>query len=125
MHVVAGPAGVAQAAGHERVDDHRIADGDVVDGGAHRVDPARVLVAERVRERDARLLPPLTLDDVEVGPAEPGPADADDDIEGVGQLGFGDVLDSGILAIAVQADGLHLSPPPRCAGLCAGCGPVG
>ena len=114
VHVVAGPAGLAEAARDERVDDHRIADGHMVDGGADGLDPAGVLVAERVRECDAGLLPPLTLDDVEVGPAEAGPADADDDVEGMSQLGFGDFLHFGIFAIAVQADGLHRSLPTRC-----------
>ena len=52
VHVVADPAGPAEAAGDERVHDHRVADFDVGHAGADLVDPAGVLVAGRVWQHD-------------------------------------------------------------------------
>jgi hypothetical protein len=59
VHVVTRPAGVAQAAGGGRVQDHRVADGDVGHRGADLVHPAGVLVAEDVRQRGAHPAVPL------------------------------------------------------------------
>ena len=50
---------------------------------------------------------PLALEDVQVGPADPGAADLDDDVEGTLELRFGDVVDRGVGVVLVHADGLH------------------
>ena len=107
VHVVAGAARVAQPAGRRRVQDHGVADGDVGDAVADRLDPAGVLVAEDVGQRRAHPLVPLTEDDVQVGAADAGPADLDDHVERPGDLGLGHVVDDGLLVVAVEADGLH------------------
>jgi hypothetical protein len=107
MHVVAGAAVPTEAARDQRVNDDGIADRDVLDGRAHRVYPAGVLVAEDVGEPDMALVLPLAFDDVEVGPAQPGPADAHDDIERPGDFGLGHFLDRRPLAVRMQADSLH------------------
>jgi hypothetical protein len=101
VHVVAGPAWQAEAAGHQRVHDHRIAHRYVVDGRAHFLHPSGVFVAQRVREGDTRLFLPLTFDNVEVGSAQAGATDADDDVERVSHRRFGDLLHLRVLAIAV------------------------
>ena len=62
VHVVAGAARAAQPAGDQGVQDDRVADRDVGDRGADLLDPAGVLVTERVGQLDAGLLGPLTLD---------------------------------------------------------------
>ena len=107
VHVVAGAAGAAQAAGDQRVDDHGVADLDVGDGRADLVDPAGVLVAEHVGQLDAGLLGPLALLDVQVGAAQPGAADAHDHVVRPGDLGLGDLLDGERLVVLVQARGDH------------------
>ena len=81
VHVVAAPAGAAQPARDERVADDRVADLDVGDAGADLVDPAGVLVAGDVGQLDAGLLRPLAFLDVQIGAAEAGGADLDDDVE--------------------------------------------
>src|SRR3954454_15783140 len=86
VHVVTAPARAAQAAGDERMHDHRVADLDVGDPGADLVDPAGVLVAGRVGQLDLRILRPLPLLDVEVGAAQPGGPDPHDHVEGLGRL---------------------------------------
>jgi hypothetical protein len=63
------------------VHDHRIADLDVRHPSANLIDPAGVLVAERVRQRHARLLGPLPLLDVQVRAAQPRRSDPDDNVE--------------------------------------------
>ena len=63
------------------MDDHGVADRDVGHGRADLVDPPGVLVPGGVGELDLRLLRPLPLLDVEVRPAQPGSADAHDDVE--------------------------------------------
>jgi hypothetical protein len=110
VHVVRGAARAAEAARHEGVDDDGVADGDVGDGGAHLVDPARVLVAERVRKLDPALLLPLALDNVQVGAAEACPADPHDDVERVGGPRLLHLLENELLVIVVQPRCLH-----RCA----------
>ena len=72
------------------MDDDRVARPHALDGGAHRLDPARVLVAERVRELDVHLLLPDPLDDVEVGAAQPGSADPHDHIVVSREVRLGD-----------------------------------
>ena len=101
VHVVTGPARPAQTAGGQRVQDHLVADRDAGHAVPHRVHPPGVLVPDRVREGDARLLLPLAVEDVQVGPADPGGADPDDHVHAPRHLWLGDV---GHLEVAVVAD---------------------
>ena len=107
VHVVARAARAAQAAGDERVHDDRVADGDVRHRGADLVDPAGVLVPEDVGQLHAALLGPLALLHVQVGAAQPGAADAHDDVVRPGDLRLGDLLDLERLVVGVQARGVH------------------
>ena len=108
MHVVADPARHAQAAGDERVHDHRVADRDIGDAGADLMDPAGVLVAGRVGQHDLGLRGPLALLDVQVGPAESGRADLDDHVERPVDLGLVDAVQLERVVVGVQPCGLHL-----------------
>src|SRR5690348_11053555 len=107
VHVVAGPAGAAQPAGRRGVQDHRVADGHVGDRGADLVHPAGVLVAKRVGQRRVHRRVPLPLDDVQVGAADAGPADLDDNVERALDARLGHLVDDGLLMIAVDPDSLH------------------
>jgi hypothetical protein len=99
VHVVAGAAGPAEPAGHQRVQDHRVTGLQMLNRRADRVDPAGVLVPQRVRERDVALGCPLAFDDVQVGPAQTGSADPDDHVERPDGLRLGDILDNRALLI--------------------------
>ncbi len=112
VHVVAGPAGVAQAAGDQWVQDHGVADGYVRDPGADLVHPARVLVAEDVGQRGAHRRVPLALDDVQVGTADAGAADLHDDVERSADLRIRHLVDDWLSVKLVQPDGLHWSSSP-------------
>ena len=107
VHVVAAPAGPAQPAGDERVDDDRVADLDVRHAGADLVDPARVLVAGGVGQLDLGLLGPLALLDVEVGAAQPRRADLHDDVERPRDLRLVDLVEFQCLVVGVQARRFH------------------
>ena len=107
VHVVAGPAGVAQAVGRCGVQDDGVADGHVGDRRADLVHPARVLVAEDVGQRGAHGGVPLPLDDVQVGPADAGAADLHDDVERPADLRLGHVVDHRLGVEFMQPDGLH------------------
>ena len=102
----------AQPAGDERVHDHRVADLDVRDTGADLVDPAGVLVPGRVGQRDLRLLGPLPLLDVQVGPAQARGADPARSRRAVRVILGSSMLSSlsGVV-VCVQPRGLHLKPP--------------
>ena len=104
---VAGAAGAAEAAGDERVEDHRVAHLDVGHRRADLVHPARVLVARGVGEDDLGLLGPLALLDVEVRAAQSGAADLDDDVVGPRGLGLVELLDLQGLVVLVQPRGDH------------------
>src|SRR5215203_1376328 len=113
VHVVAGPAGAAEAAGHEGVADHRVPHGYVRDARADLLDPARVLVAQSVgQQRAVRVLywRPLALDDVYVSAAEPCGADTDDNVERALDLRLVYLLYSQ----AVRRDALVVPVQPRC-----------
>src|SRR3954464_13729387 len=107
VHVVAATARTAQPARDERVDDDRVADLDVRHAGADLVDPAGVLVARRVGQLDLGLLGPLPLLDVQVGAAEPGRPDLDDDVERPRDLRLVDLVHLQGLVVRVQASRLH------------------
>jgi hypothetical protein len=116
LHVLASPAGEAQAAGGLRVQDHRVADRDVADAVADRVHPAGVLVADDVGQLRPHRLGPLAFEDVQVGAADPGAADLHDHVQRALQLRFRDVVDLRIGVVVVHPDGLHrhTSPWSRC-----------
>ena len=109
VHVVAGPAGVAQPAGRGGVQDDGVADGHVGHRRTDLMHPAGVLVPEDVGQRCAHRRVPLALDDVQVGAADPGPADLHDDVERAADLWLGNLVDHRHLVKFVQADGLHWS----------------
>ena len=70
-----------------RVDEHGVADGSGGDVVADRVHPARVLVPEHDRRPEAgRLHEPV--DGVQVGRADAGAADPDDDVARAARLGL-------------------------------------
>ena len=107
MDVVAVTAGPAQTTGRQGVQDDGVADPDVGDGLADRLDPAGVLVTDRVGERHPGLLLPLALDDVQVGPAHAGATDPHDDVEGPRDPRVGHVHQLGLGVVGVKLDGLH------------------
>jgi hypothetical protein len=107
VHVIPGPAGAAQAAGRRRMQDDGVADGHVGDRGPDLVYPPGVLMPEDVRQRRVHPLIPLPLDDVQVGPAHPGPADLDDDIQGAADLRLGHVVNDRRAVKFVQSYGFH------------------
>ena len=107
MHVVAGAARAAQAAGDERMDHHRVADGDMADRGTDRMHPAAILMAERIGQRYVGLFLPLAFDDVQVGAAKAGAADLDDHVMRIGDLGIVDFVECRPLVITVQAYCFH------------------
>lgn len=81
--------------------DHRVARLHVVHGAADLAHPARVLVAEDVRERRMLDRVPLALNDVQIGAAQPRGADVDDDVPGSGDGGLGDLIEDGVLSVGV------------------------
>ena len=89
VHVVAGPAGPTEPAGHQRMEDDLVVDGDRRDRLPDRHDRAGVLVPDGVRQLDAALVRPLALDDVQVGAADAGRIDVDQDVERTFDVGSG------------------------------------
>ena len=87
--------------------DDGVADSDVLDGGADGVHPASILVAKRVGQLDVAFVFPLPLDDVQIGAAKAGAADAHDDIVRPGDLGIGDLFEHRPLAIGMKTNGFH------------------
>jgi hypothetical protein len=104
VHVVAEPACPTQPAGDQRVQDHLVTDGHIghcVTDGMH---PSGVLVSDGVRQFDPGLGLPLAFQDMEVGAADAGAADPDDDVERAVDLGLGYV---GELQLGVISDDLY------------------
>ena len=91
-HVISSPAGAAHAAGEVRVADDRVADGQVLDRRADGVDPAGVFMAEDDGQVGRDDVGEPAVDDVQVGAAQPGAADPDDDVLRPGRLGFWHVV---------------------------------
>src|SRR6266436_2525519 len=71
------------------------------------VHPAGVLVAQDVGQRGSHGGIPLTLDDVQVGPADAGPSYLDDHVERAADDGLGHLIDHWLLVKCVQSDRLH------------------
>jgi len=92
VHVVATAARQAVAAGDEGMADHGVADLDSLDAGSDLLDPAGVLVAHDVGERHLDLAAPDALDDVQVGAADAGAANAHDHVGRCGDARVGHVL---------------------------------
>ena len=86
---------------------HRVAD---------RLHPARVLVAEGVGELDVDLVLPDPLDDVEVGAAEAGAADPDDDVVVSVDVGLGNGVDPQWLVVGVEPSRSHTVVSSSCVG---------
>jgi hypothetical protein len=69
-------------------------------------------VAQDVGQRRAHGRIPLALDDVQVGPADAGAADLDDDVERAADDGLGYVVHDRLGVELVQADGFHGASSP-------------
>src|SRR5215831_215346 len=80
VHVVAPPARGAGAIGDERVHDHGVALLEAAYLRPRVFDPAGIFVARGVGELNAHLVAPDALDNVQVGPTEPGAPDPDDHV---------------------------------------------
>ena len=83
------------------MNDDGVADGDVLDSGADGVHPAGILMAKRIGQFDVAFVLPLTFNNMKVGPAKPGAADAHDDIVRPSDLWVSDFFDSRSLAVSV------------------------
>ena len=81
VHVVARTAGPAQPAGDQRVDDDLVRLADVGHRGPDPMNPAGILVPDRVRQLHLRLLGPLALENVKIGSAYTRAADLHHHIE--------------------------------------------
>jgi hypothetical protein len=83
VHVVARAAEVAVAARHQRVQQHRVADGNVRDRRSRPRAPSPPSRGRHERQADARALPglvELAVPDVDVGAAEARRPDPDDHV---------------------------------------------
>src|SRR5258707_805076 len=87
--------------------DDGVAGGERGDRGSDLMYPASILVTEDVGQRGAHGGIPLALDDVQVGPANPGAADLHDDVQGAADDGLGHLVDGRLLVECMQSDGLH------------------
>jgi hypothetical protein len=94
------------------MDDDGVALGDARHRVAHRRDPARVLVPERVWERGVEDVLQQAFDDVQVSPAQASAGDSYDDIVVALHLGLSDLVDSQMtLVVAMQPRRLHGRSP--------------
>jgi hypothetical protein len=107
VHVVAGAAMPAKAARDERMNDNRVADGDVLHRRPDGVHPAGVLMAQGVGQLDVAFVLPLTFDDMEIGPAKSSAANTHDDIVRSCDLRVGHFFDPRTLAISLQTNRFH------------------
>src|SRR5699024_5867574 len=107
VHVVARPAGAAESARDQGVQDHPVPDVDVAHRGADLHDGARVLVPEHVRKPYPALVGPLPLDDVQIGPAHPGRVHLDQHVQGTFDPGIGNLVDRWWALVLVYAYGTH------------------
>src|SRR5215472_9133890 len=87
VHIVARATGPAESAGDEWVNDHSITNSDIADRRSNFLNPSRVLMTQRVRKSNARLLRPLTLDNMEIGTAQASTPNPHNDIERSANLG--------------------------------------
>jgi hypothetical protein len=106
VHVEAAPAGHAEAAAVRRVEEHGVADRHRSHGVADGVHPARVLVPEHDRGIDARRRH-QPVDRVQVGRADAGAADPDDDAPRPVRLGLGPVDQLERAVVLAEERGLH------------------
>ena len=89
VHILPSPTCRTGAVGHQRMHDDRIAGLDRPHGLADVLDPARILVAEHIRQGAVHLCSPDPLHNVQVRATEPGAANADDHIVRCLYLGVG------------------------------------
>ena len=89
------------------MDDDRIAGRDVRHRRPDLLDPTRVLVTQGVRQLGVEGGLELALEDVQVGAADPGARDADDDVERSGHRRLGNLDELDRLAVADDLRGLH------------------
>ena len=97
--------------------DDGITDGQVLDRRADGVDPTGVLVAQDHRQLGRDDIGEPAVDDVEVGAAQAGAADPDDDVVRPVRLRFRHVVQLRWLPVRVHSDRLHrfsLRGDPAC-----------
>jgi hypothetical protein len=82
------------------MNDDGVADGDVLDSAADKRTTG-ILMAKRIGQFDMAFVLPLTFNNMKVGPAEPGAADAHDNIVRPSGLWVSDFFDSRLLAVSV------------------------
>ena len=115
VHILAASTGRANTIGHDRVDDDRVAYLDGTHIAANRLDPASVLVARNVGQGHGDPLLPEPFENVEVGPAQAGPADPHDDVVRPLNAGLRNFGDLERLVIGNDLGCLHRPSPRRSA----------
>ncbi|GBD19060.1 hypothetical protein HRbin27_01563 [bacterium HR27] len=93
MHIGSATAREARAVRDLGIDDHRIARPEPLDLGTDSDDGTGILVTRYVGKHDRNAIAELPFDDMEVGPADPGPLDPDDHIVRFADLRIGDFLE--------------------------------
>ena len=106
VHVEPAAARHAEPAAVRRVDEHGVADLRRRHVVADRVHPAGVLVAEDDRQRQARRLH-QPVDRVQVGRADAGAADLDDDVRAPVRLGLGPLDELERAVVLAEKRGSH------------------
>jgi hypothetical protein len=79
--------------------DHRVANFHVSDGGTDLVHPAGILMPEGVGQGHSSPISPLALDYVQVSAADTGTADLDDDVQRSSDRWFRNFLHHRLLVI--------------------------
>jgi hypothetical protein len=110
VHVEAAPARNAESAAVRRVEEHRVSGRRRGDIGPDRVHPARVLVAEHDRRPEPCAFHEA-LDRVQIGCADPCPADSHNDVAGSDRLRLGPVDELQGPVVFAQERRLHALAP--------------
>src|SRR5690349_16075024 len=111
VHIIAGTTGAAEATGNQRMNNNCVTDSYIADRRSNLLDPASVLMAQRIRQRYSGFLCPLSFDDMQVGAAEARAANAHNDIEGSSHLWFSYFGDFGKLVIFKKPYSFHMFSP--------------
>jgi hypothetical protein len=117
VHVIAATTRQAMAAGDERMADHRVALLESGDALANLFNPAGVLMPHDIGQIDVGLFAPDAFDDMEIGSAHTGTADANDNVRWIFKARIDDILvtDEFLGAqgfvVPMQNSGFHLPVP--------------
>src|SRR5439155_23271546 len=99
VHIVACTTRATEATGDQWVNNDRIANGHIADCRANSFYPASILMAERIGERHARAISPLSLDNMQISATETSASDAHNHIERTYNLWLSYFCDVGKLVI--------------------------